>query len=200
MRPISSICVAILTNCNSWAIRNCGLLLLRSLIDNLFGTSESKTTTEAGWDGRSMKLSYERYPSLPELLLKLLDTDTGGSELVSAPTIGAVESVFPALDIVRRAGPPTTLRDEIERCVSIHLSSKVWHIRELAARTISTFMLHEDWLPSMLTLIQSSDETINRIHGIFMAVKFVLERRLAVIASPPSEFVQSIIFTVTNDF
>jgi len=163
---------------SSWAIRNCGLLLLRSLIDCLFGTSESKAITEAGWDGRSIRLSYDRYPSLPELLLKLLDTNTSGSEIILGPVIGAVESVFPALDIVRRAGPPPTHHDEIFTLVSMHLGSRIWHVREIAARTICTLLLHDDWLSAVMGLIDSSHQSSNHLHGVLMAVRFILERRL----------------------
>lgn len=151
--------------------------MLRSLIDCLFGTSESKSVTEAGWDGRSVRLSYERYPSLPELLLKLLDTDIDTSESSNSPLIGAVESVFPALDIIRRAGPPATHRDEIYKCVASHLGSKIWHVREIAARTICTMMLRETWLQDVLDLIGNSNRSANSLHGALMAVKFVLERR-----------------------
>lgn len=152
--------------------------MLRSLIDCLFGTSESKLVTEAGWDGRSIRLSYDQYPSLPELLLKLLDTTTDGSEASYTPLIGAVESVFPALDIIRRAGPPATHRDEIYKCVSLHVGSKIWHVREIAARTICTMMLHNNWLEDVLQLISSCGQSANRFHGILMTVKFILERRL----------------------
>lgn len=165
-------------NSEIWAIRNCGLLLLRSLIDSLFGTSESKSVTEAGWDGRSIRLSYERYPSLPELLLKLLDTNTDGTHISTTPVIGSVESVFPALDIIRRAGPPAAHQGEIYKCVSMHLGSKIWHIREIAARTICTMMLHKHWLQGVLDLVESSGQSANRLHGVLMAVRFILEKRL----------------------
>lgn len=160
-----------------WAIRNCGLLLLRSLIDTLFGTSESKTVTEAGWDGRSIRLSYDRYPALPELLLSLLKTEVKDHGHSEAPAIGAVESVFPALDIIRRAGPPDLRRDEIFSVVSTHLSSKVWHIRDLAARTVCTLLLYDEWLSDVSVLIGSAMDT-NRLHGVLMAIKYLLERRL----------------------
>lgn len=166
------------TDLRRWAIRNCGLLLLRSLIDCLFGTSESKSVTEAGWDGRSIRLSYERYPSLPSLLLKLLDTDTSSHGVTTSPLLGAVESVFPALDIIRRAGPPSIDRDEIYRYVLMHLGSKLWHIREIAARTICTLILHANWLQDTLVLITSCGHSTNRLHGVLMAVNFILQRRL----------------------
>jgi hypothetical protein len=153
--------------------------LLRSLIDALFGTNESKVVTETGWDGRSIRLSYDKYPDLPGLLLKLLDADTCRLENLTAPKVSSVESMFPALDIIRRAGPPSTHRNEIYKSVSVHLGSKVWHIRELAARTICTLLLHDDWLPAVVKLIESSTKSTNHLHGVLMAVKFVLERRLA---------------------
>ncbi|KAM3083132.1 hypothetical protein ACMFMG_003796 [Clarireedia jacksonii] len=167
-----------------WAMRNCGLLLLRSLIDCLFGTSESKISIEAGWDGRSTKLSYEKYPALPELLLCLLDNSN--PEQINASAIGAVQSVFPALDIIRRAGPPMVLRNEIETAVAAHLDSKVWHIRELAARTMCTFMLHEEWLSALKALLTRSNTSTNHTHGVLMTVKFLLERRLALFVSLPN--------------
>lgn len=99
-------------------------------------------------------------------------------EEISASKISSVESMFPALDIIRRAGPPQTHRSEIYKCVSVHLGSKVWHIREIAARTICTLLLHDAWLPAIVELIETSNNSTNRLHGGLMAVKFVLERRL----------------------
>jgi len=160
-------------------MRNCALILLRSLIDCLFGTHESKAVTEAGWDGRSIKLNYDEYPTLPSLLIKLLDTETTILSTPQIPSIGVVESVFPALDIIRRAGPPPTHRDEVYRYVSTHLGSKLWHVREIAARTICTMMLHQNWLAAIIGLLEGARETTNRLHGVLMAVKFTLERRKA---------------------
>lgn len=164
------------------------MLLLRSLIDCLFGTNENKASIEAGWDGRSTKLSYEKYPELPELLLKLLGKEALSNEDANTPAIGAIESVFPALDIIRRAGPPTILRNEIKERVSIHLGSKFWHTRELAARTMCTFMLNNQWLSDLENLLKISDGSTNYAHGVLMTINFVLERRLAVFSSPPGKF------------
>ncbi|OHW95084.1 heat repeat protein [Colletotrichum incanum] len=119
-----------------WGIRNCGLLFLRSLLDNLFGTNESKATLEAGWDGKTTRLQYHKYPILPNVLLNLLRS---GREVMKPTTLGstiAAESVFPALDIIRRAGPPDASRDELYGLVAGYLASPVWHVREMAARAL----------------------------------------------------------------
>lgn len=161
---------------SSWAIRNCGLLLLRSLIDCLFGTSESKTVTESGWDGRSTRLAYESYPALPQLLLDLMAPTVDKQADIGSPEIGAVESVFPALDIIRRAGPPSSLRTEIFFRIKVHLGSKMWHIRDIAARTMCTILLHNRWFPELVELLYTCTGSTNKVHGVLMAAKYLLER------------------------
>lgn len=151
---------------------------MRSLIDCLFGTSESKLVTEAGWDGKSIRLAYERYPTLPEILLNLLAAEPNGHVGYTTPQIGAVESVFPALDIIRRAGPPRKLRPEIHASIKVHLGSNIWHVRDIAARTICTLLLDERWLEGLTDLLETCGNSSNRIHGVLLAIKYLLERRL----------------------
>jgi hypothetical protein len=153
--------------------------LLRSIIDRLFGTSESKAATESGWDGKSIKLSYEAYPNLADLLEKLLQTGTDEGKRLGQPALSVIELVFPALDIIRRAGPPSSHRDSIQSSVSFHLGSPVWDVRDIAAHTICTFMLHTKWVTSVTDLLESPTTSANRRHGVLLAVKYILERRFA---------------------
>ncbi|KAK2626029.1 hypothetical protein QTJ16_004291 [Diplocarpon rosae] len=122
-----------------YPIQNCGLILFRSLADSIFGTSPSKLDIEDGWDGKSIKISYDRYPSLPETIVSLLRIGTG-------------DTVLPALDFLRRAGPPSTMKDEIEDLVSGFLGHKAWQIRETAAHTLCS-----------LTMSKSLVETVRRL-------------------------------------
>lgn len=163
-----------------WALRNCGLIFLRSLIDNLFGTHESKAMIEAGWDGKANRIHYHRYPNLPTVLMSLLQS--GHQMLASAANTGAAaESVFPALDIIRRAGPPDLLRDEIQVHVAAYLSSPVWHVRDMAARTLCSCLLHDNWLSVIKATFKSAlsgkDATRrNHIHGVLLTLRFLVER------------------------
>ncbi|KAG6038091.1 hypothetical protein E4U41_004560 [Claviceps citrina] len=166
-----------------WAIRNCGLLFLRSLIDNLFGTHESKATIEAGWDGRANRIHYHRYPNLPAVLKNLLQSGhkTLGQSAASGAGSAAAESVFPALDIIRRAGPPDVLRDEIQVDVAAYLSSPVWHVRDMAARTLCSCLLHKRWLEVIRAAFDAAmaghaRNRQNHVHGILLTLKFVVER------------------------
>ncbi|GAB0131934.1 hypothetical protein EsDP_00000387 [Epichloe bromicola] len=166
-----------------WAIRNCGLIFLRSLIDNLFGTHESKAMIEAGWDGKANRIHYHRYPNLPSVLKSLLQSGHKilNQSATSNAGSAAAESVFPALDIIRRAGPPDLLRDEIQVDVAAYLSSPVWHVRDMAARTLCSCLLHGRWLGAIKEIFNTamndqSKNKQNRIHGVLLTLKFVIER------------------------
>ena len=162
----------------SWAIRNCGIILLKSLIDCLFGSSEIKDAIETGWDGKSIKLAYEKYPTLPDLLLRLINSDMSTTKVGDRLQISSVESVFPALDIIRRAGPPEIVRDIMYQQACARLGSKVWHVREIAARTVCTLLLREDWLDLVCRLLEHKAASINYHHGVLMAINFFLERQM----------------------
>ncbi|KAJ4268477.1 hypothetical protein NW762_002540 [Fusarium torreyae] len=163
-----------------WAIRNCGLILLRSLIDCLFGSHQSKALMEAGWDGKANRIAYHRYPSLPKTLLHLLKS---GHQMIAsiAASSAAAESVFPALDIIRRAGPPEVLRQELQTHIAKYLASPVWHVREIAARTLCSCLLHAQWLDTITSLAAVSvrsqiGDVQNHVHGVLLALKYIIDR------------------------
>lgn len=145
-------------------------------MDRLFGTSESKATTESGWDGRSMRLFYDAYPELPDLLDKLLKANPDNQ--LTQPALSAVELIFPALDIIRRAGPPLSHWTSISNSVLFHLGSRVWHLREIAAHTICTMTLGTEWATTALKLLETPTNFANMRHGILLAVKYIVERRV----------------------
>lgn len=172
-------CLELATNslkAEVWAIRNCALLLLRSLMDSLFGTGDSKSAMEAGWDGKTLRISYTKYPSLPPILLNLLQSGQLAMEPGTLTSSSAAESVFPALDIIRRAGPPESHRDELYKLITRYLGSQQWHVREIAARTLCSFLLNGSWLSSIETLLEESRGSANRLHGTFLTARFFLER------------------------
>ncbi|KAI0440175.1 putative death-receptor fusion protein-domain-containing protein [Xylaria telfairii] len=168
-----------------WAIRNCGLLLLRSLIDNLFGTNENKLAMEAGWDGRTVRISYHKFGALPSLLVNLLELGKESSGI----TMGTqtAEAVFPALDIIRRAGPPEGYFQKLYDIISWYLGSHIWHVREIAARTLCSLLLTSTWLQSIELLVVGVGESSNKLHGALLTIRFLLERLLQVMPNELSE-------------
>ncbi|ROV99157.1 hypothetical protein VMCG_06652 [Cytospora schulzeri] len=175
-------CLQLATNslkAEVWAIRNCALLLLRSLMDSLFGTNETKSSMESGWDGKTLRISYTKYSSLPPILLNLLQSGQQAMEPGTLTQSSAAESVFPALDIIRRAGPPESHRDELYTLIATYLGSRQWHVREIAARTLCSFFQNEEWLSSIQGLLEGSRGSANRMHGTLLTIKFFLERMYA---------------------
>ncbi|PFH59075.1 hypothetical protein XA68_12840 [Ophiocordyceps unilateralis] len=150
-----------------WAIRNSGLMLLRSLVDCLFGSHESKAMIEAGWDGKANRLAYHRYPEIATVLRDLL---SAGHE--------TLESGISVLEIIRRGGPPELLRDEIEVQVQDYLASSVWQVRELAARTLCSCLLNQQWFPTVESLLEKAVEKgqANEVHGVLLTLKAIIQR------------------------
>jgi len=145
-------------------------------MDSLFGTNESKTLMEAGWDGKANRIHYGRYSTLPPVLLGLLQS---GRRMILDMTAGATaEAVFPALDIIRRAGPPPALRDELQQHIVEYLGSPVWHVREMAARTLCSCLLHDQWLESLTDILKYGEGPgrKNYVHGALLTARFLVER------------------------
>lgn len=147
---------------------------MRSLIDNLFGTNEGKTLMEAGWDGRTTKIAWHKYKNLPAVIVNLLES--GQQTANSAKSTATAESVFPALDIIRRAGPPEEFKDLLFGLVARYLGSPIWHVREIAARTLCSFLLKPDWIQRIRELLKDSVSSANKLHGAFLTLKSLLER------------------------
>ncbi len=121
-----------------------------------------------------MKISYARHPSLPDILLDLLKSGMDVSDVESQQR--AAESVFPALDLIRRAGPPESHRDELYSCVVEYLGSHLWHVREMAARAVCSFVVRGEWAAALADLLDAARTSSNRLHGTFLATKNVLEQ------------------------
>lgn len=133
---------------------------------------------ESGWDGVSIRISYNKYPTLPVVILGLLKS-ADSSIFTEAAGSAAAEAVFPALDIVRRAGPPEEYREELWGHITGYLGSQIWHVREIAARTLCSFLLHGDWTDSVRDLLEGAKNDANRIHGVLLTVRFYLERMVS---------------------
>lgn len=133
---------------------------------------------ESGWDGVSIRISYNKYPTLPGVILGLLKS-AGSSVFTETTNSAAAEAVFPALDIIRRAGPPEEYREELWGHIAGYLGSRIWHVREIAARTLCSFLIRGEWLSSIRELLEGAEKDANRLHGVLLTVRFVLERKLS---------------------
>ncbi|TID14586.1 HEAT repeat protein-like protein [Venturia nashicola] len=84
-----------------WAIRNCGAMLFRAVIDRLLGSTDSQNHDDDG-EFKTARITYNDYPKLLDIITELLRPASDAFERID----GALESVFPALKIIQRMPPP----------------------------------------------------------------------------------------------
>lgn len=155
-----------------WWIRNCGLMLFRALIERLLGSDDLRRSEH---EIKFAKFSYENYPGLLEILIGLLRPQRQGDQIdISAVRI---ESMFPALQILQRAPPPQSRRQEVSRLVHQLAGSKNWHVREMAARTFAHIQDANLALADAGMLPDSngnfnSPTSQNKLHGNLLILKY----------------------------
>ena len=155
-----------------WALRNCGLMLFRALVDRIFGTNDSRGTVAHADPQRSSRISYADYPNLSESVMRLLCID--GERESSSPV--TIELVFPALDIILRASPPQHLQNLIRKAVFDHLGSKVWHVRDLASRAYTSLVSAAEACGEIRSLLQYPGKDQNFVHGALLSIKNLMGR------------------------
>jgi hypothetical protein len=114
--------------------------------------------------------------------LHLLDAAAGGD--FGDAFSNAIETIFPVLDILRRAGPPEELQEQILTRLLSTIGHKIWHIRDLSARTFCVLTPTEKWIDTVRSLLNpfrdhaEGSTTENQRHGALLAAKLLLERYL----------------------
>lgn len=156
------------TRTNSWAIRNCGLMLFRALIDRLLGSSTTQNWKETD-RLKITRLSYAKYPNLLDIIVQLLTPRQ--QELTNT----ALEGVFPAFQILHRARPPADRRAEIQQLVFSLTASSHWHVRDMAARTLAALLGPEERVEWILALIEMPFARQNALHGVLSSVKYLVK-------------------------
>ncbi|GAB7360221.1 hypothetical protein MBLNU230_g7981t1 [Neophaeotheca triangularis] len=155
---------------DAWAVRNCGLMLFRGVLDRLLGTNDSYIDDDA--PDKSRQLSLERHPQLYNTVIALLEApnrDTG-------TTARSSEGVFPALQLLQRARVPETKLEEVRNAVLLLTASPLWHVRDKAARTYASFV-HSDEVVNQVYRLLSYHQPFthqNALHGRLLSVKYVL--------------------------
>ncbi|KAJ9639502.1 hypothetical protein H2199_006537 [Coniosporium tulheliwenetii] len=165
-----------------WAIRNCGLMLFRALIDRLLGSGDTQNWTEHD-SSKASRLSYERYPNLLEIMTRLLrprptEQEGKNAEARSTASPSAVaEGVFPVLQILQRAPPPPAQARTIRQLVLGLTRSPHWHVRDMAARTYAGLVPPAEHRAIVLALLTNSSlSSQNMLHGDLLCVRYIVRR------------------------
>ncbi|KAK2868039.1 hypothetical protein FQN49_003220 [Arthroderma sp. PD_2] len=189
-----------------WAIRNCGLMLFRSLVQRMcrrtngvshgFGVSADPETKQL--------IPFQRFPGLISLLTGLLEK---GAPKTAAPSSDGslswelsiiTERVFPALELIGNKFPsPSSSEDQrILESIAWQFESPVWGIRDHAARTYATLVERDDILPTALELSRAASSVWdqNILHGNALCIRYLLQRLWAA----PRAYYKSLLLTVLS--
>jgi hypothetical protein len=157
-----------------WAIRNCGLMLFRALIDRLLGSADSQNWSDDTITPSTARISYDDFPELLDIVLNLLRP---GADQLSMAT-SALESVFPALKLIQRIPPPSTRRDEVRELILRLCGSSHWHVRDMAARTYATLAPPADSMGLAMALLPNLKLSQNLVHGRLLCILWLVKLHL----------------------
>lgn len=157
-------------------------MLFKALLRRLNGGTDTASTKASSSHRSLSKLAYEKYPNLPNMILRLLCQTP---EKPSKAPVDEIETlslslqaqwVFPALEILERSGLPLQHRLNIEEAVRHHMASPVWAIREKAAKTFALVTNEKDLNAEIRTLLRPSKISQNSLHGRLLCVRFMISR------------------------
>ncbi|KAL8732092.1 MAG: hypothetical protein Q9166_003046 [cf. Caloplaca sp. 2 TL-2023] len=166
-----------------WAIRNCGLMLLKALITRLNDGTNTLSSKAPSSHRRLSSLVYDKYKNIPDLLLRLLALEdmtecekTLRQENVTDTLVLRAQRVFPALEIIEQSGIPRKYQTEIRQAVWSHLEGSVWPIRDKAAKALSYFPYSEDIPFEIRRCLQDPWSTQNALHGRLLYLRHLVSR------------------------
>lgn len=156
-------------------------MLLKALLNRLFGKNEASSSAVSAASHTTTML-YDRFPNLPDLIVKLLQHDTQPIQGMSEPAhksgstvdIPQAQKVFPALEIIQRAGVPSKHRSMIKSLLLWHLGSTAWLIRKKTAKTLSIIADVSRFQVEVIELLQDQWPTQNSLHGMLLCVRETL--------------------------
>ncbi|KAL1953304.1 hypothetical protein VTO42DRAFT_3034 [Malbranchea cinnamomea] len=172
-----------------WAIRNCGLMLYRSLMTRMCRPTTGARVSLTGpvtFKDRQ-KIYFHKYPNLIPLLSGLLGTpvprpkpgQTFDSKAMAWELSITTERVFPALELIGNKISSASEDDSKLRQLTFgQTGNPVWGIRDHAARVYASLVSRKDVLDTALQLsdVGSSVFSENQVHGRILCIRYLLQR------------------------
>lgn len=156
-------------------------MLFKALLKRLNGGTDTSSTRASSAHRRFSQLTYEKYPNLPNLLLRLLrqtPSHTQADDRKSHPTMEA-HWVFPAIEVIERSGLPSQHRNEFLDALRYYNDSPDWSIREKAAKALSLIVDENRVVEEVKSLLTPNWESQNALHGRLLCLRFLLARNEA---------------------
>jgi len=185
--PLVVSTVNIATKCmgsSIWAIKNCGLMLLRASINRL----DRDTTLGASEAGLNQRETSSAMPRPFDIALALLQNNVHHIRLESGlgqravgltePVQGSAEAEFAGLDLLGRLLLREYERTMAKMAVMQKLGHELWHIRAQAARLLADITLQGQELTTLYEVLDDFDANthVNEGHGRFLVVRNLLPR------------------------
>lgn len=151
-----------------WSIRNCALMLFTALQGRLFGPMSEQRM--------SARLFFSRHKRVKPILLEHLQKHVSYLSEQTKETSRHVETVYPVLTILSRLEgvKDYTGLDEFKPLIFECLRSKIWKVREMAARTVPALTSSENPYLLVREIIQTlSSKDKNDLHGKCLALQSV---------------------------
>lgn len=170
----------LLTNRYSWAIRNCGLMLLKALLIRLSGGNGAGPSQSTGGSRYFSSSIHDKYPSLSNLVVHLLQNGdmpyphvyrSKSSLALSVDTSRRFQVVFAAMEIIDRFGLPADHQDLAASLLMKQLDSPLWALRKKAAATLSLLVDEQTIMREIRILSESHWLSHNALHGTLLCLK-----------------------------
>lgn len=156
-------------------------MLFKALLKRLNGGTDTASNKVSSSHRRFSQLTYEKYPNLPDLLLRLLRRTP-----IQTPVTGKVlnpmmqaHRVFPALELIERSGIPSQQLGPFLDALQYYNESPDWSIREKAAKALSFIVDDKGIIEEFMSLLAPNWENQNALHGRLLRLRFLLARNEA---------------------
>ncbi|KAL8672193.1 MAG: hypothetical protein Q9168_003325 [Polycauliona sp. 1 TL-2023] len=166
-----------------WAVRNCGLMLMKALITRMNDGTNTLSSKASSASRNSSSLVYDKFPNVPDLLLRLLthkvaiDSESLHQGLATPDTLlTQAQHVFPALEIIEQSGIPRKYHTEILQASWGHLEGPVWAIRDKAAKALSYLPKNNAIDTEIKRCLRSAWSTQNSLHGRLLYLRYLIIR------------------------
>ncbi|KEF59946.1 uncharacterized protein A1O9_04794 [Exophiala aquamarina CBS 119918] len=170
LNPILALSAASLSS-PIWAIRNCGLMLLKACINRLDSRGSEDTSCSI-----SERLDKDIGDTPSRIALNLLSTVEGHTKSGTEPRATSAETIFSALDLLGHSMPPNIKNYIIDNAIQHHLRHSNWAVRDHAALLLSKRLSVKKLSRAMRDLQGEAESNMsqNLAHGILLCFRYML--------------------------
>ncbi|OCT53969.1 hypothetical protein CLCR_09615 [Cladophialophora carrionii] len=180
--PVMELAAACLSS-KVWAVRNCGLMLLRACINRLDSSSSLPRQ-----DLRDQSLAGGEGKPPPMVAFRLLDKAVSLPGNDSHGTSNAVEDIFAGLDLLGHAILAGSMADVAEELVMRQLGNPAWTVRDHAALLLATRIRRVNPVTAIMAFLGNGlAGTENRVHGVLLCCRYLLEQGMSIVTETELE-------------